>query len=203
MQKIQTWKLQNLHRLNKNAKNAKPRCNVRGLDWSGFLHFFAFFEPVQVLEPWMFKKPAQAQQNAKHPNLEAPKPAQAQKMQTMQNPDAMSEVRAFFAFFLSLCRFWSFQFCFAFLLSLCRFWSLGRLKPAQAQKIKKKQIPYLFLKNGRQIAELFHRSIVLYKRLRPTAATPAAYCLWPPTVVSREISLASDIIATRKKRYFE
>ena len=55
MQQIQTWKLQNLQR--------------SGLDWSGllqFLHFlslcrfwsrciFAFFEPVQVLEPWMFK----------------------------------------------------------------------------------------------------------------------------------------------------
>ena len=32
--------------------------------------------------------------NAKHPNLEAPNPAQAQKTQKMQNPDAMSEVRA-------------------------------------------------------------------------------------------------------------
>ena len=39
-------------------------------------------------------KPAEAQKNAKNPNLKAPKPAQAQEMQQMQNPDAMSEVRA-------------------------------------------------------------------------------------------------------------
>ena len=44
--------------------------------------------------------------------------------------------------------------------SLCRFWSLGCLKPAQAQTNANKSVP-LLMKNGRQIAELFHKSIVL------------------------------------------
>ena len=35
------------------------------------------------------------------------------------------------------------------------------LKTCTGSKIPEKQILYLFLKNGRQIAELFHRSIVL------------------------------------------
>ena len=73
MQKIQTWKLQNLHRLKKMQKMQNPDASQRsGLDWSGFLQFLHlfepvqvlrlpgldflhFFEPVQVLEPWVLK----------------------------------------------------------------------------------------------------------------------------------------------------
>ena len=87
MQKNQTWKLQNLHRLKKMQKMQNPDASQRsGLDWSGFLQFLHLFEPVQVLrlpgldflhffepvlvlEPWVLKT-CTGSKNAKHPNLE-------------------------------------------------------------------------------------------------------------------------------------
>ena len=105
-------------------------------------------------------KPEHAQQNAKN------KPVK--KMQKCQKNRC--NVRGQGLIGLEVCIFCIFEpvqvlelpgLDFFISLSLCRFWSLGRLTPAQAQKNPRKQILYLFLKNGRQIAELFPRSIVL------------------------------------------
>ena len=155
----------------KNAKNAKPRYNVRGQGLIGldFCICCILFEPVQVLEPWMFKtctgskkckkcksqmqcqrsgldwsgllhflhfltsdiasgicifciflslcslgclKAAQAQKNAKNPNLEAPKPAQAHK--NAKNAKPRCNVRGQGLSGLDFC-----IFCISW--SLCRF----------------------------------------------------------------------------------
>ena len=90
----------------KNAKNAKPRYNVRGQGLIGldFCICCILFEPVQVLEPWMFKtctgsnkcKKCKSQMQCQRSGLD-----------------------------------WSGLLHFLHFLSLC---SLGCLKPAQAQK---------------------------------------------------------------------
>ena len=87
-------------------------------------------------------------------------------------------------------------------LSLCRFWSLGCLKPAQAQKNapgKKHKKTFCVSEEWKTDFGAFsqkHRAATLsrslYERLEPTAANSAF------RAVSREISLASDIIATTK-----
>ena len=111
--KIQTWKLQNLHRLNKNAKNAKPRYNVRGQGLIGldFCICCILFEPVQVLEPWMFK------------TCTGSKKCKKCKSQMQCQRSGLD---------------WSGLLHFLHFLSLC---SLGCLKPAQAQKNVKKSKP--------------------------------------------------------------
>ena len=89
----------------KNAKNAKPRYNVRGQGLIGldFCICCILFEPVQVLEPWMFK------------TCTGSKKCNKCKSQMQCQRSGLD---------------WSGLLHFLHFLSLC---SLGCLKPAQAQ----------------------------------------------------------------------
>ena len=80
--------------------------------------FFNVFDGFSV-------KTCTGSKNAKQPNLEAPKPAQAQTNAKHAKPRC--NVRGQGLIGLDFC-------IFCICLSLCRFWSLGCLKPAQAQK---------------------------------------------------------------------
>ena len=237
MQTIQTWKLQNLHRLKK-CKHAKPRCNVRGqgligLDFCIFLYFFEpvqvlrlpglvflhLIEPVQVLEPWVLKtctgstnatnpnlkapffcffwslcrfwslgclKPAQAQTNAKaNPNLEAPKPAQAQTNATNANLEAPKPAQA-----PNKCKTCKTQMqCQRSGLDWSGFlYFLPFFEPVQVLELP-----------GLDFLHFFEPVQVL----EPASPRHWAWTSSAFRAVSREISLASDIIATRKMRYFE
>ena len=144
MQNIQTCKLQNLHRL---KKMQNPDASQRsGLDWSGFLqflHFFEpvqvlrlpgldflhFFEPVQVLEPWVLKTCTGSKK------CKTSKPGRSKTCTgstKCKNCKTQMQVRGQGLIGLDFC-------IFCICLSLCRFWSLGCLKPAQAQKMQKIQ----------------------------------------------------------------
>ena len=154
------------------------QCQRSGLEWSGLLHFLHLFEPVQVLRRpgldflhflslcrfWSLGclKPAQAQTKFKKSKPESSKTCTGSRNATNAKPRCnvrgqglIGLAFCIFCIFLSLCRFWGFQvWIFAFFepVQVLEPWALKTC--TGSKKSQKKQILYLFLKNGRQIGLL-------------------------------------------------